>query len=128
MILKTYSRIFTSNIAVTLAPLRRLVSREPEIRVAFLDMEVLTIGGFCIVSVPAESIQPFLGAVGPAIVEDIEATRDAHVAAGAAIVQPIQDAPTGPNMFSRTSDVVVIEWFQWRADVWEQLNVASAAA
>jgi hypothetical protein len=128
MILKTYSRIFTSNLEATLAPLRKLVGREPELRVPFLDMEVLTIGDFCIVAGPAESIKPFLGAVGPAIVDDIEATRATLVAAGAEIVQPIQDAPTGPNMFSRTSDGVVMEWVQWRPDVWEQVNAASAAA
>jgi len=127
MILKTYSRIFTSNLEATLAPLRKLVGRQPELRVRFLDMEVLTIGDFCIVSGPAESIKPFIGAVDPAIVDDIEATRDMLIATGADIIQPIQDAPTGPNMFSRTSDGVVLEWVQWRPDVWEQLNAASAA-
>ena len=127
VILKTYSRIFTSDLEATLAPLRKLVGREPELRVAFQDLEVLTIGGFCIVSGPAESIKPFIGAVGPAIVDDIEATRETLIAAGADIIQPIRDAPTGPHMFSRTSDGVVMEWVQWRSDVWKQVNAASAS-
>ncbi len=126
MILKTYSRIFTSDLEATLAPFKKLLGKEPELRVAFLDMEVVTIGGFCIITGPAESIRPFLRAVGPAIVDDIKSTRATLLAAGAEIVQPIQDAPTGPNMFSRTSDGVVIEWVQWRPDVWEQVNAADA--
>ena len=127
MILRTYARIFTSDLEATLAPLRKLIGREPELRISFLDMEVLTIGDFCILSGPAESIAPFLGAVGPAIVDDIAATRDTLLTAGAEIIQFDKDSPTGPNMFSRTSDGVVTEWVQWRPDVWERVNAASSA-
>jgi len=70
MILKTYSRIFTSDVNATLAVLRQLVGREPELREPFQDMEVLTIGDFCVVAGPAQSIIPFIGAVGPVVVDD----------------------------------------------------------
>lgn len=126
MILKTYSRIFTSDVDATLAVIRKLVGREPEIREPFQDMEVLTIGDFCIVAGPAESIKPFLGAVGPVVVDDIAATKALIEACGAEIISPIADVMTGQNMFSRTSDGVVVEYVQWTAAVWTKVQAVSS--
>jgi hypothetical protein len=128
MILKTYSRIFTDDLESTLNVLRAAVGREPELRVQFRDMEVLTIGDFCILTGPADSMRPFLGAVGPAIVDDLAETQAVLEEIGAEIISPITAGPTGWNLFSRTPDGVTIEWVQWRPDVWEQVKAASSAA
>jgi hypothetical protein len=125
-VLKTYSRIFTSDLGATLEVLRVLVGREPEIREPFQDMEVLTIGGFCVVARPAESMRPFIGAVGPVVVDDIAATKAAVEGCGVEIISPITDVMTGRNMFSRTRDGVVIEYVQWPASVWEPVLAASS--
>lgn len=126
MILKTYSRIFTDNLDGSLNLLKKLVGREPELRFPFRDMEVLTIGDFCILAGPADSIKPFLGAVGPVIVDDLEQTQVALKKAGAEIIAPIIEVPTGRNLFSRNPDGVTIEWVQWRIDIWERIKAASS--
>jgi uncharacterized glyoxalase superfamily protein PhnB len=126
MILKTYSRIFTDNLDASLDVLKKLVGREPELRVRFLDMEVLTIGDFCIISRPRESMKPFLGSIGSVIVDDLERTQTALAEGGAEIVVPITEAPTGRMMYSRTADGITIEWVQWRPDIWEQVRAASS--
>lgn len=125
MILKTYSRIFTENLDASLAVLQPFVGRKPELRVRFKDMEVSTLGEFCFLAGPAESIKPFLGAVGPVIVDDLEATQAALEKDGAQITQPITPGPTGRNLFSRSPDGVVIEWVQWKPEIWEQVKNAS---
>ena len=128
MILKTYSRIFTSDVEATLAVLRELVGREPEIREPFQDMEILTLGDFCIVAGPAKSMEPFIGAVGPVVVDDIAATKAILEACDAEIISPITQVMTGHNMFAKTRDGVVIEYVQWTADVWEKVRSASSLA
>ncbi|MHC5897330.1 alpha/beta fold hydrolase [Nostoc sp.] len=125
MILKTYSRIFTDNLDGSLDLLKKLVGREPDFRVPFRDMEVVTIGDFCILAGPADSIKPFLGAVGPVIVDDLAQTQAALEKAGAEIIAPITEGPTGWNIFSRNPDGIVIEWVQWRPDIWERVKNAS---
>ena len=125
MILKTYSRIFTSDVDATLAVLRQLVGREPELREPFRDMEVLTIGDFCVVAGSAESIKPFIGAVGPVVVDDLAGTQLVIEGCGAEIVSPITDVMTGQNMFARTRDGVVTEYVQWTPAVWQKVLNAS---
>lgn len=126
MILKTYSRIFTSDVDATLAVLRQLVGRDPELREPFQDMEVLTIGDFCIVAGPAESIKPFLGAVGPVVVDDLAATKVVIEGCGAEIVSPITQVMTGRNMFARTRDGVLTEYVQWTPEIWQKVRTASS--
>lgn len=126
MILKTYSRIFTDNLNASLDLLKQLVGREPELRIQFQDMEVLTIGDFSILAGPTESIKPFLGTVGPVIVDDLEQTQTILQQGGAEIVTPITEAPTAWSLFTRNPDGVVIEWVQWRPDIWEQVRAASS--
>ncbi len=128
MVLKTYSRIFTEDVEATLTLLTKLVGRGPELRAPFRDMEVVTLGDFCVVAGPAESIRPFLGAVGPVIVDDIRATQAEIESVGATIVSPITEVMTGLNMLSRTRDGVVIEYVQWTAEIWETVRSASRAA
>ncbi len=94
-------------------------------RVQFLDMEVATLGGFCFLAGPTDSIKPFLGAVGPIIVDDIKATKAELEKVGAEITRAITEGPTGWNIFSRSPDGVVIEWVEWKPEIWKQVNAAS---
>jgi hypothetical protein len=89
--------------------LKKLVGREPELRFPFQDMEVLTIGDFCILAGPADSIKPFLGAVEPMIVDNLEDRQAVLIETGAKIISPITEVLTGWNLFSCTPDGVVIE-------------------
>lgn len=128
VILKTYSRIFTEDLNATLQVLKPFIGREPELRVKFQDMEVATLGDFCFLAGPKESMKPFLGIIGPVIVDDLETTQSQLERSGAEITQPITEAPTGWSLFSRDSQGVVIEWVRWSQDVWDQVNAAVSAA
>ena len=128
MILKTYSRIFTTDTEATLRVLEKLVGRRPELRFPFLDMEVLTLGDFCLLGGPASSMAPFLGAVGPVIVEDIRATEALAVASGAEVVAAVQEVPTGWNLFTRDAAGVLVEWVQWTEEIWAKVRAAERDA
>jgi predicted enzyme related to lactoylglutathione lyase len=60
------------------------------------------------------------------IVDDLEQTQTILKQGGAEIVTPITEAPTGWSLFTRNPDGVVIEWVQWRPDIWEQVRAASS--
>ena len=127
MILKTYSRIFTTELDATLQVLEPIVGHKAELRFPFLDMEVATLGDFCFLAGPAASMQPFLGAVGPILVDDLQAAQAQLERAGAQIVQPRTAVPTGWNLFTRDSQGVTIEWVQWTPEIWQQVREASQA-
>ena len=126
MILETYSRIFTTDLDATLSVLRHLVGREPELREPFRDMEILTIGDFCIVADPVESSNLFSVQSGRDR-DDLAATKLAVEACGAAIVSPITEVMTGQNMFARTRDGVVTEYVEWTPAIWKKARAASSS-
>ncbi len=127
MILKTYARTFSVDLEASLRVLKSQVGRNPELRMKFLDMEVATHGDFCFLARPAESIKPYLGAVGPIIVDNLASTQIELERDGAEIVVPRTEVMTGWNLFTRNPDGVVIEWVEWYPHIWEQVKLASAA-
>jgi hypothetical protein len=128
MILKTYTRVITNNLEASLNPLKMLVGREPDICIPLPDIavELVAIGDFLIIAGPKDSIKSFRDVLGPVIVDDLEATQTMLEQSGAEIYSPIREVSTGRLLFSRTLDGVVIEWLEWRSDIWKQVKAASA--
>jgi len=129
MILKTYTRIVTSSLADSLKPLQKLVGRAPDLRIALpeLDIELVAIGDFFIIAGAAEAVIPFRNVLGPVIVDDLEITQALLQQSGAEITSPITEVSTGRLLFARNPDGVVIEWLQWRPEIWEKVKLASSA-
>lgn len=127
MILKTYTRVVTTHLDASLTPLKMLVGREPDLRIPLpeIEVELVAIGDFFIIAGSADKVASFRGVLGPVIVDDLEKTQAILEKSGAEIHSPIQDVSTGRLLFSRHPDGVVIEWLQWRSDIWERVKAAS---
>lgn len=130
MILKTYTRIVTNRLDDSLIPLKILIGRDPDLRIPLPDIgvELVAIGDFFIITGSTDAIAPFRNVLGPVIVDDLEGTQALLEQSGAEITTPISDVSTGRLLFSRNPDGVVIEWLEWRSDIWEQVKAASVNA
>ncbi|MDR3728148.1 MAG: VOC family protein [Terracidiphilus sp.] len=117
MILKTYARIFTVDIEVSLDLLRKLVGREPDLRFAFRDLEIAAIGDFCVVAGPAASLAQYRSSQGPIVVDNLEETQSLLLAAGAKITVPPSESDSGVFLYARHPDGVDVEYVQWKPEL-----------
>ncbi|MEV7422777.1 MULTISPECIES: VOC family protein [unclassified Streptomyces] len=116
MILKTYARVFTRSVDDSLPVLRELVGAEPDFRVTFQDLEIAAIGDFCVVAGTDEALAPYRHTIGPLIVDDLDATREAVVALGAELTVPYFESASGHGFYARNPDGAVIEYVRWRPE------------
>lgn len=121
MILKTYTRIFTTDLEGTLRLLRRLHVSEPHLRFRFDPWELVGIGDVLVVAGTDEALAPIRGSLGPWIVTDIDETRRSLVEDGAEITREIAAVPTGRMMYARHPDGAIVEYVQWTAELVEQI-------
>ncbi|WP_226576354.1 VOC family protein [Acuticoccus sediminis] len=120
MILKTYTRILTTDLDATLPLVRALHGIEPHLHVKFADWTLVGIGDVLIVAGTGESLAPISGSLGPWIVEDLTEVRATLADSGAEIVRDIEDVPTGRMMYARNPDGVLVEYVEWNADLLER--------
>lgn len=128
MILKTYTRIFTTDLEATLRVLRVLHAGEPHLRFRFDPWELVGIGDVLAVGGTEAALAPIRGSLGPWIVTDIDATRRSLVEAGAEIIREIVPVPTGRMMYARHPDGAVIEYVQWTPELVERIIEAPRRA
>ncbi len=112
MILKTYARVLTQDMEATLATLGALTDRAPDLRVRFRRFDVAFIDGFCVLSGPQEAMDRYRGTVGPLIVDDLDATREAVLRRGAELTLPPFDGPAGRVFLARHPDGLEYEYIQ----------------
>lgn len=129
MILKTYTRIVTTKLDDSLKPLKLLVGREPDLRIPLPDIgvELVAIGDFFLIAGSADAIAPFRNILGPVIVDDLDATQTQLEQSGTEIMASSRDVSTGRLVFSRDPGGIIIEWLEWRSDIWGQVKAASYA-
>ena len=120
MILKTYTRIFTGDIDLSLGLLRQLHGAEPHFRTRFRNWELAGIGDILLVGGTDEALAPIRGSIGPLIVDDIDRTRRELEAAGATITMLLDDAPTGRGFYARHPDGNSVEYVQWTPELVER--------
>lgn len=121
MILKTYTRIFTTDGEGTLGVLRRLHAGEPHLHIRFDPWELTGIGDVLVVAGTDEALAPIRGSLGPWIVSDLDETRRTLVEAGAEITRDIAPVPTGRMMYARHPDGSLVEYVEWTPDLVERL-------
>lgn len=121
MILKTYTRIFTTDLEETLRVLRPLHAGEPHLRFRFDPWELVGIGDVLVVAGTEEALAPVRGSLGPWIVTDIDETRRLLIKAGAEITRDIAPVPTGRMMYARHPDGAVVEYVQWTPELVERI-------
>lgn len=128
MILKTYTRVFTTDLEGSLAVLRKLHAGEPHLRLRYDPWELVGIGDVLVVGGSEEALAPIRGSLGPWVVSDIEETRQALVDSGAEVTREISPVPTGRMMYVRHPDGAVVEYVQWTPELVEQLIEAPRRA
>lgn len=121
MILKTYTRIFTTDPERSVALIAALHGTGPHLEFAYGDWTLTGIGDVLVVGGSEEALAPIRGSLGPWIVEDIDETRRTLTEAGSEIVRDVTDVPTGRMMYARHADGSVVEYVEWTDDPVERL-------
>jgi predicted enzyme related to lactoylglutathione lyase len=117
MILKTYARVFTNELATSLPLFPQLVGREPDLRFTFGEWEIVAIGDLLLIGGTDEALAPIRHSHGPLVVDDLEATRQQLEQAGAVITQAISPTPTGTMLYARHADGNLVEYVQWTQEL-----------
>jgi predicted enzyme related to lactoylglutathione lyase len=121
MILKTYARVFTNDLAVSLPVFRQLIGREPDMHFTFGEWEIVAIGDLLLVAGTDEALAPIRNSYGPLVVDNLEATQQQLVQAGAVITQAISASPTGTMLYARHPDGTHMEYVQWKPEYVRQI-------
>lgn len=126
MILKTYTRLFSTDVEQAVELLQQLHGRRPHLRFAFGDLDLIGIGDI-LVGGAEGALGPVRG-IGPWIVVDLEETRRIVIDAGAEIVSDIELGPTGRMFYAQHPDGSVVEYVLWNADLIENFVEAPRRA
>ena len=128
MILKTYTRILTTDIESTVATLRAVHGTEPHFRFNYDPLTLVGIGDVLAIGGTDEALEPIRGSFGPWIVEDIEAVKGMLLADGASVMQDVRDITNGRMMYMRHADGSVVEYVQWTPELVERHILAPLRA
>ena len=120
MILKTYTRILTTDIEATVATLKAVHGTEPHFRFNYDPLTLVGIGDVLAIGGTDEALEPIRGSFGPWIVEDIEAVKGMLLANGASVMQDVRDITNGRMMYMRHADGSVVEYVQWTPELVER--------
>jgi len=120
MILKTYTRIFTTDIEATVATLKAVHGTEPHFRFNYDPLTLVGIGDVLAIGGTDEALEPIRGSFGPWIVEDIEAVKSVLLANGASVIKDGRDITNGRMMYMRHADGSVVEYVQWTPELVER--------
>ena len=120
MILKTYTRILTTDIEATVATLKAVHGTEPHFRFDYDPLTLVGIGDVLAIGGTDEALEPIRGSFGPWIVEDIEAVKGMLLANGASVMQDVKDIANGRMMYMRHADGSVVEYVQWTPELVER--------
>jgi hypothetical protein len=128
MILKTYTRIFSTDVDQTVELLQQLHGRVPHLRFAFGELNLVGIGDILVVGGTEEALSPVRGSMGPWIVADLDEARRVLAEAGAQIVSDVEPVPTGRMLYARHPDGALVEYVQWTDELVESFVEAPRRA
>lgn len=128
MILKTYTRMFTTDLESTVATLEAVHSCPPHLRLNYPPLTLVGIGDVLVIGGTDEALEPIRGSFGPWIVENIEVAKDKLLSNGASVMRDIKDIPTGQMMYMKHADGSVVEYVEWAPELVEQHILAPLRA
>ena len=120
MILKTYTRVLTTDIEATVATLKAVHGTEPHFRFDYDPLTLVGIGDVLAIGGTDAALEPIRGSFGPWIVDDIEATKGMLLANGASVLQDVKDITNGRMMYMRHADGSVVEYVEWTPELVER--------
>jgi len=119
MILKTYARIFTTDMDKSLQLIQALAGAVPDYRFTMeeIGLEIAGIADFCVVAGPSEKLLPLRASQGPLIVDDLNQTKALLIAHGATIAKPDADSETGRYFYAVHPDGSEVEYVEWKPEL-----------
>ena len=119
MILKTYARIFTTDMDKSLEFLQALVGVVPDYRFTMkeIGLEIAGIADFCVVAGHPEKLLAVRASQGPLIVDDLNQTKALLMAHGATIAKPDAESETGRYFYAVHPDGSEIEYVEWKPEL-----------
>lgn len=120
MILKTYTRMFTTDLEATVATLQAVHGTEPHLSLDYDPLMLVGIGDVLVIGGTDQALAPIRGTFGPWIVENIDEAKAQLLASGASVMRDISVIPTGRMMYMKHADGSVVEYVQWAPDLVEK--------
>ncbi|MFC8043202.1 VOC family protein [Nocardia sp. NPDC057353] len=121
MILKTYARLFVTDLDRALPLYETLVGRPADLRFGFEAAELAAVGDLLIVAGPPEATDRYRGTVGPLVVADLDALRAQLADSGATVTHGPESSATGRFLYARHPDGVLVEYVEWSPEVRERV-------
>ena len=119
MILKTYTRILTTDLESTVATFKAVHGTDPHFKLDFYLWTLVGIGDVLAVGGTDETLKPIRGSHEPWIVQDIDDIKRKLLLNGASVVRDVQDVPTGRMMYMKHAGGSVVEHVQWTTELAE---------
>ncbi len=119
MVLKTYARIFTTDMDRSLHLLQALVGTVPDYRFRMEEagLEIAGIANLCVVAGRPEKLAPVRASQGPLIVNDLNQTKALLIAHDATIAEPDAESETGRYFYALHPDGSEVEYVEWKPEL-----------
>lgn len=121
MILKTYIRVYVASIQDALPFYESLTATSADLRFTFGDVELAAVGDFLLIGGDDVALAPLRGAIGPVVVDDLNAHIDRSRAAGAQLAQAPARSATGVYAYLVHPDGTRTEYVQWDPEIADRI-------
>jgi predicted enzyme related to lactoylglutathione lyase len=112
-ILKSYLRIWVTDLDSSLPFYEKLVGRAADLRFGFEAAELAAVGDILLIAGPPEATDRYRDTIGPLIVSDIGETLRFLSEQGARVEQDPVEVPTGLMAYVRHADGTRVEYLQF---------------
>ncbi|MEU5629903.1 MULTISPECIES: hypothetical protein [Streptomyces] len=122
-VLRTYARVYASDLDEVLAPLTA-VTDEPVISRFTMPngLELAAIGQILVVAGDERTLEPFTATAATLIVDDLDECQVRLHQSGAQIVRGPQAVPTGRNLTAKLPGGVQLEYVEWDDMQWGRVG------
>ncbi|MFF7633674.1 VOC family protein [Kitasatospora sp. NPDC008050] len=116
-VLKTYARLWPTELDLALPLFTELTGRPVDLRFAFGDLELATVGDFLLIAGPPQAQLPFRGQSATVVVDDLDAARATLASHGAVELTEELTGVTGRYLFARHADGSEVEYVEWTPEI-----------
>ncbi|MFG3022384.1 hypothetical protein ACGFZQ_28185 [Streptomyces sp. NPDC048254] len=120
-ILRTYARVYATDLDAVLAPLSTVADEPITSRFTMPNgLELAAVGQVLVVAGDERSLEPYTATAATLIVDDLDECQVRLIQTGAQIVRGPQAVPTGRNLTAKMPGGVQLEYVEWDEAQWER--------
>ncbi|MGX1773842.1 VOC family protein [Nocardia brasiliensis] len=116
-ILKTYARLFVTDLDTALPTYEKLVGAPADLRFVFEQAELAAVGDFLLIAGAPEHTDRYRATAGPVLVDDLDELINVLTATGATITGGPARSETGRFVYLRHADGATVEYVQWSTEL-----------